>query len=400
MFTNLDLTLGRIWSRLGLGLLMVTAALAREPVVVESRSAPARDHVLFVGTEVMVRQDKGIVAVRRVEGRSVELADGSGKVVPVRRTSGLQLRPTTKVSTTQLQIDDLKVERCYSPAADPTREQMRNQMALQHYMADRMEAAEQGLRDASRPPDPNSQGGDPAPEAVVDASELALAELTNVMDLTSRGETFTASSGGPMNRRQEAQDFDALRLECMVSAPESLRDVQAVVVVRLSEEGQFSDISFPVTIGDVGPSPRRVSLVQAGIPPGHTVKETRLHLFVQTEEIPSNLSEKRYAVTAAEAREYLRLVHMDRHRGESASAEPAWSLMPASLLDRKDGHDLDFTVTVDLDERGQIVRMHDDLAVIPAQVREALNQMVFMPALREGVAVASTLTVNLAEFYQ
>ncbi len=373
---------------------------AAEPIVIGSRNAPARDHVLFVGTELMVRQEDGIVPVRRVEGRSVELADGSGKVVPVRLTSGLQLRPATKVSTTQLQIDDLKVERCFSPAADPHREQMRNQMALQHYMADRMEAAEQGLRDAARPPDPNSQGGDAASAAPVDASELALAELTSVMDLTSRGNTLTANSDRPMSRRQEALDFDALRLECTMSAPESLRDVQAVVVVRLSKEGEFSDISFPVTIGNVGTSPRRVSIMQAGIPPGYTVKDTRLHLFVQTEEFPSNLSEKRYAVTADEAREYLRLVHMDRYRGESAPAEPAWSLMPASLLDREDGHDLDFPVTVDLDERGQIVRVHDERAVIPAQVREALSQMVFMPALREGVAVASTLTVNLAEFYR
>ncbi len=44
--------------------------------------------------------------------------------------------------------------------------------------------------------------------------------------------------------------------------------------------------------------------------------------------------------------------------------------------------------------------MHDEVAVVPAHVRAILADMTFLPALRNGAAVAATVTVNLADFYR
>jgi hypothetical protein len=199
---------------------------------------------------------------------------------------------------------------------------------------------------------------------------------------------------------RKAPDYDALMLRGEISAPSMIRNVQAVVVVRLAKDGEFADISYTAAVGDVGPQPRRLEILRDGIPPGYEVKESRLHLFSQAEELPSTLSEKLYQITAAEAREYLRLVHLDLHRGENVPGRPAWPLVPPSFFGMMDGADIDYSVQVDLDEQGRLVRVRDDVAVVPAQVRSALEKMVFLPALENGVAVASTVTINPADFYR
>ncbi|WP_221029712.1 hypothetical protein [Actomonas aquatica] len=319
----------------------------------------------------------------------------------MRQTSGLRLKPTTKVSATDVTVADLKVERCFSPAADPTREQMRNQVALQDFAADRAAEAEMDLRRDATPADPNSVSADaPSAEQQMLISTDIFSAFVEAQQFQSDMWSVAASNGGLPGPARKAPEFDAVRLKFEVSSATPLKDVQGVVVVRFSKEGELSDISFTHKLGDIGPKPREIEIMRRGIPPGYEVKDSRLHLFLRAEELPTNLSEKRYAVTDEEAREYVRLAHLGEHRGETVSAAPAWSLIPRALLERENGADLDFPVQVDLDEKGRLIRLHDELAVIPPMVRDVVEEMVFVPALRDGEAVASTITVNPAEFFQ
>ncbi len=379
---------------------MFSLAAAAESIVIESRPAPVRDHVLYVGTELNVRVGKDLLPVRRIEDRTVRLE--SGERLKLRRSGGLQLRPLTKVSANDVKVEGLDVQRCYSPAADPTREQMRTQVEIQEYAASQASAAEVRLRRDVTPDDPNttpSPDGPSAEQQAIDSANLFSA-FSDAQGFESGIWSQAASSGRGPGPSRGLPDFDAVRLKFEVSSPSPMQDVQGVVVVRMIKDGELSDLSFTTAIGEVGPRPRNIDMVRSGIPPGYEIKTTRLHLFVGAEELPTNLSEKRYAVTTEEAFEYLRLAYMSEHRGEDVPAEPAWSMVPSVLLQRNDGRDLDFPVTVDIDDKGRLLRLHDEEAVIPVKVRDLVAQMYFVPALRDGEAVASTLTFNPASFFQ
>ena len=53
---------------------------------------------------------------------------------------------------------------------------------------------------------------------------------------------------------------------------------------------------------------------------------------------------------------------------------------------------------VSLDARGEIISLGDARQIVPAPVDAALRAMTFLPALENGQAVPSTLTVNPGEF--
>ncbi len=383
-------------------LLGVAVAGAVELPVIESRNAPPRDHVLFVGTAVSVLHEGVVVPVRRIRGRAVELDNGERTSLRLGESAGLQLQPTTRVSAAEVRILELAVERCFSPSADPNRRQLQNQLELQEYAAGRADAAESLLRKDAQPQNADA-GRSPdevrAQEKLLESGDI-MTGFSNSQQLAAELWSEATRTGPTSGPARPAPDFDAVRLRCMVSATVPLRDVQAVVVIRMAKAGEFADLSFAHTIGDIGTSPRPIEILRPGIPAGYAIKDSRLHLFVRTEEVPTNLSEKRFAVTAEEAREYLRLLHLDQYRGEDAAAEPAWSLVPPALLGREDGRDLDFPVTVDLDERGRLLGVHEEAVVVPAAVREVLGEIVFLPALREGVPVAASVTVNLADFFR
>ena len=112
------------------------------------------------------------------------------------------------------------------------------------------------------------------------------------------------------------------------------------------------------------------------------------------------MSEKHYQLTYAEAKEFLQLSHQGENRGNSLPAQPAWSLAPPALLGNRDLETYDFDVTVDLDDRGTVVGIHETDLIVPDPVKALVREMTFVPALENGLPVASTLTINPADFYR
>ena len=378
--------LGLLWS--------ATEAAAASPIVVESRDAPARDAVLFVGADLFVHHADGLVPVSSIEGRAVKLDTPEHERVEIRKTSGLQLRRATKVSAIDVKIEEWRTERQFSPQRNPTRQQMYDQLSLQGYAQDRAEEAQLSLKGSATPLDPQNPSNDET--AVQVAPDVAFGQLSNVLNL----DTLAAQTAPRSPTDLDASEFDALALSFEISSARALHDVNAVVVVRVSTEGQIHDVSFVQDIGKVDPKPRKLTITRAGMPLGFEVLETRIHLFAHGEEVPTNRSEKRYALTADEAREYLRLLHLDRNRGATVAAAPAWSLAPAALFALADAQSVDFPVEVDLDATGRVVSIRDSALIVPEHVRELVRQLVFVPALQNGLPVASTLRVNPAAFFE
>ena len=69
--------------------LLTALGLDAEPRSVNSRSAEPREHHLFVGAELFVRQGEDLVTVERIKGDSARLQSEIPEYVPLRKTSGI-----------------------------------------------------------------------------------------------------------------------------------------------------------------------------------------------------------------------------------------------------------------------------------------------------------------------
>ncbi|MDB4384797.1 hypothetical protein N9Z12_01975, partial [Opitutaceae bacterium] len=92
--------------RLTVLFLLAAPGLDAEPRSVNSRVAEPREHHLFVGAELFVRQGEDLVTVKRIKGDSARLDLELPEYVPLRKTSGLHWRMVTKVSGVKADIED------------------------------------------------------------------------------------------------------------------------------------------------------------------------------------------------------------------------------------------------------------------------------------------------------
>ena len=373
----------------------MTAAPAASPLVVQSQDAPVRDHQLFVGVDLVLNHEAKMVNVRKIEDKKALLDTPDRQVIALRNSGGLQWKMATKVSATSATIDGLKSDRVHSPYKNSVLKQMRDNQAIQDFVQDQIEKRDASVRESMRPA--GSPSADAMAQEEIDASVAAtMAEIGDFQNLGNVSDRATNSA----NPDGVVSPFDAVRLSFMISSPTPIADAYVVAILRVTVEGAIHDTSFYRQIGPVDANPRKVKFMQAGMPEGFEIQDVRVHLYWQGEEIPSNLSEKHYAVTAEEAKTYVQLDHLGRHRGQSVPASPVWSIVPPALLAAESASAYDLPVTVELDAEGQLVGIRSANMIVPANIRAIVEQMTFVPALEKGKGVPSTLTVNPAGFFK
>ena len=142
-----------------------------------------------------------------------------------------------------------------------------------------------------------------------------------------------------------------------------------------------------------------MTLVQQDLPAGVEIKETEIYLFSRGEEIPTNLSPRHMRITRAEAQEFVKLSHLGDHAKGTVPARAVWALTPKTLLAAKDPVRFQHPVEVALDDEGAVLAIRDEGALVPDVVKDVINEMTFAPAIEKGSPVASTIMVNLADFF-
>jgi len=372
---------------------ILTTLVATPQQVVRSQQSPVKDHQLFVGVDLVVKHDEELVGVRKIENKNALLDNPAREVISLRDSDGLQWRLATKVSATSAKIDLFKSKRVLSPAKNPVLTQLRDGQALQDFVSDQVAQREQAIRDVIR-------SGGATPTADAQTEEVVEAEVANLVGEIDGFRALGDSSDRATNSPHAKMGFDAVQFSFEISSPTPIADAYVVAILRITVEGEFRDTSFYRHIGRVDESPRKVKFLQAGLPSDYEIKEARVHLYWQGEEIPTNFSEKNYAVTSTEAKTFLQMDHLGRHRYDSAAASPAWSMVPPALLAAENSAEYDLPVTVELDAEGQLVAIQSSHVIVPDRVRAIVEQMTFLPAVERGKGIPSTLTVNPADFFK
>lgn len=377
----------------------LTILPAATPPVVQSQPAPVRDHQLFVGVDLVMPYEKALVNVRKIEDKKAQLDTPTRDEVSLRDSDGLQWRLATKISATSAKIDAFKSKPVLSPAKNPALKQMRDKQALRSYIQTETEARDAALLNSMRQGSPDASIGlaqsvqaseNPDPEsAMMDA-------VAAIDQMEALGRDFERATDLPY----ASEGFDAVQFSFEISSPTPIADAYVVALLRIAIDGNFHDTSFYRQIGRVDEKPRKVKFMQTGLPSGYEIKDARVHLYWRGEEIPTNMSEKNYTVTASEAKMYLQTDYLSRHRYDSMPASPAWSMVPPALLAAQGPADYDLPVTVEIDAEGELVAIQSGNMIVPDRIRTIVEQMTFLPAVEKGKGVASTLRVNPADFFK
>ena len=380
--------------------ILAAMGLSAEPRSVNSRSVAPREHHLFVGAELFVRQGEDLVTVERIKGDAARLDTELPEYVSLRKTSGLHWRLVTKVSGVKAEIEDFDADPFSSQELRDFAEQASTQSYLDNQQnmmnASQSQMMERGaeLSSAVQSDDPDIRG--PAEQELA-TLELQMSDLTdsmsaieNIMESTQMGD-FGGGEGYPP---------DALEISFKIASPTPIASAYVFISIRVEREGRISDTSFYRHLNDIGPKPRKVRFTRDGFPTGFEIKGTKIHLFSYGEEIATNHSEKHYQLTYEEAKEFLHLSHMGENRRETVPAKTAWSLAPKPLLASKNHQSFDFPLQIDLDAAGQVVAIGGNGSIVPDHVRALIDELTFFPALENGTPVASSLMVNPADFYK
>lgn len=386
--------------------LLPPIALTAQNVVKEVNSA-VRDHHIFVGVELFVETDGEMTPVSKLEGDKVVVRDAAGQRVEVTNPTAFRWRLTPKVAPRSVKIGQIDAHAAYAPGSDPSREWTSDQVELMDYYTDRVSIAEQAIRRADVGPPavagsapPGGMGGPPPTAPDVDYTAIAMDSFEQASNSLSQM-THSRFNAGPGTGKDEPQ-YDAIQMNFQVSSPAPIADASVLVLNRIRKaDGQMVDTNFYGAIGSIGREPRIVQLLQPGLAPGFEVLTTEIHVFNQGEELPTNYSERHMPLTAEEARQFEIMSHLAEHRGETVPAAVAWSLAPDELRSAQNATAYDFPATVSLDADGRPLNIAAaGQGILPPNIKAILQGLTYLPALDQGEPVATTLHVNVADYFR
>lgn len=361
---------------------------ASEPTTVHSRNAPESNYRLYVGLDVEVLHDRDYHRVADFRKNQVKLGD---QMVGVQDVANIRGVHETKLARFPVSLTEIDTERMKGNVEDASRV-LREQAALTDYASNRRSSLLASLNETI---DPAAGAGDRDPGMAFDR---AMAEN---QDFAAQADQFTSSQYvSDQLPGQPADEFNTLKISAKVSSPIPVPDVYMAGTARIrAEETGYHDIILLHYLGDIGPEPSTFTVLKGDLPPNFEVVESKIYLYRDGRELVSNESAKQFELSRNEVLEYLTLTQQGNHRGATLDPSPAWELAPAKLISAPSPELYDHSVTVNVDENGQVTEIASS-GVIPSHVEEVVGSLLFFPALDQGRPVAGVAHVNLREFFE
>ncbi len=374
---------------------------AAEPAAVkhvESTDFAIRDHQLFVGLDLFVADQGESLPVVTIENDTLWVETAPGVIEPRSIEQGFRWRKEAKVAPVAVELSELKNTPVLSVVANPEFERESQQASLMEYLTTRQAMADRELRylDAKI----KNAGGEGGGQAT--AQEMTAKAFAGIADSSTQLQRYQTQ----VRREQggfdgNAANFDGLVHTFTVSAPQPIADAYAVILVRIRDkEDQLLDYNYTRAIGPIGPDPREISVSQFDFPAGFELLNTEIYLYSRGHELATSQSERRVPLTADEARQFAVELRRAETREDSAPAAVVWALAPAALRAAEDPAPFDHPVTVHVDADGNYAGIDPAAnAVVPPQVRNVVESLVYLPPVEGGEAVAGRLVVNPADYF-
>jgi hypothetical protein len=360
--------------------------------------APPKDHVLFVGTDLAVKQDGQYYRVIRATKDALLIERDHG-VTEMRRFDGAEIRVTrgVKLSNLSATIDKLRTDSVDRAAARAQFDAMHEQIMLTdqaNTTADRLHG--EMIRAGSVAVDPNAAMGSAA--ASVEANKAATtAAYVNALPALESNVSAASTFFFEKTQRSETAEV-ALSFE--LSSPEPIENAYLVVVANYTAGDKITRHISARELKRIDRRPRRVELIHPASISGLEFKNFAIGLYASGQEIATNLSEKRMPLTKDQAFQFFLIDYLSKHPGATTPPTPMVMIPRAEFRGQIDKTHSSQPIFATVDKSGTVIAMSTDEAgaqKLPASVQSALQNVRFMPALKNGTPVDGRVKVTLAE---
>ena len=382
----------------GLGFLTLAGPRASAAI------AGPKDHVLFVGTDLAVKEGGAFYQVVGATRDALKI-EKDHRLENVRLDQGASVRISkgVKLSNLSATIGNLRTDSVDRVAAKAQLAAMRTMMVMTDMASDSEDSLQSGIILAD-------QGTSINPDLTFDPKgtrEWIASVRGGARDAYSNGipDLHRMADEGSTHLRESLarKGEPEVELTFDVSSPEPIEHPYLIVVANYASEAKPDQIARQVSaraFDKIGQHARHVTMSHAASLNGLPFKKFDIALFAGGQEVATNLSEKRMPLTTDEAYQFFFIDYLSAHKG--ATLPPAPMLMvPRSEFRREAAKaDANQPIYATLDQSGKVLAMSADKAgteKLPAAVESALHNVRFMPALSKGVPVAGKVRVTLAQ---
>ena len=364
-------------------------------------------YTVFMGVDLELEHQKSLYRVEDVAGSYfVVRINGKEEMIPTRDGSArMRIDNSLKLAGTPLKLDDLKVERTYTPERDPHRQFQKEaasasgQEALQGYSEVQVKIAAGNLAMVTSNP-----SATPTQIAVAqDALDRALSNQYN--SYYNMGSDL--NSAGYHEQQLEIElakeNFDAIEVSLHIVSPIPLDDPYILVIARIHERdekpGVLRNWIFAQKLDPIEAKPRKVYIKQGGFPIGYTIEDYQVRVYNHGREIPTNYSPKRVDLTRDQAQQYVLIDHLAAHKNDTIPAVPVFGEAPADLKTRLLAGEYSSPFYVKVDANGNALGTFTDKdctnAADDPYVQSFVANVLFAPALDKGKPVAGVAHLRL-----
>ena len=384
------------------GLCMVLASVSSgAPAGVE---AEARTHTLFMGADFDVQSNKVFHRVRDVSGGSFVIkVNGEEVLVPMNQAPvEFRIQQSLKLTEHSATIGDLKGERAYSPANDPVKKFVHEQPGGASHL--QSSQAAMGSTMAQRDLGIAKSSGSPANIVAQVQQQANSASASYSSALSAEGSDFNNVGFYSAKLQEELAKklFDAMDVTFEVASPQPLNSPYVVIVAQYRERDERPGIAhnwiYARTLEPIDSKPRKVRLLQGGLPPGFELLNFKLHLYDRGQELATNVADKRVPLTRDEAFLYLKIDYVSSHKEATLPPTAAMGKLPADLRSRLTSAQFAHTFFVKVSKDGLPGEVFLDEACAQkaddSYLLAVIRDIRFNPALDKGRAVDGVARLN------
>ena len=396
-------------------LLFFAAFLALAPsapaAAPDATAAEPKTHTLFMGADLDVQFKKDYYRVHDVSGDSFRVMAG-GKELAVPMNEGpinLKVQQSLKLTDSSATIANLKGERAYTSANDPTKKFMRQQPGTSGYDSTYMEDGNALFL--------STLAGPAASVGPVHGSEAG--GIGNIGAMAARAQGTASAAGGDrysefnsmgayvskMQQELAQELFDAMEVTFEVSSEKPLNNPYVLLIARFHERdakpGASRNWIYAKALAPIDQKPRKVRIMQGGFPEGFELEKFQVHLYDHGLELATNVAERRVPLTRDEAFQYVLIDYTSQHKGASLPATPAMGKLPTDLRTRLGSGQLTqfFFVKVSKDGLPGETFIDESCShkVEDPYLQSVIRDIRFNPALDKGQPVEGIARLRFAD---
>jgi hypothetical protein len=429
---------------------LVLNCAASPQATAEVSSAP-KDHVLFVGTDLAVKEGKEFYHVVGAKKDTLQVAKGH-RISEVRLGQGANIRVSrgVKLSNLSATISNIQTESVDRVSARAQLAAMQSAMALDDNARDQEDRLHGNMMMLSavaidpQPDRPNmrayiSRGNLDAMQASASASYIgALPDLDRMSSAASTlltqnqmrvdpiddeitldasalpglkllggsdvgGSGISGSTSNSLSQGNVSTSTAEVELTFEVSSPAQLEHAYIVVVANYGSSSKPDQVARQIStkqFGHIDSHPQRVKMKHAASINGLPFKRFDMGLYANGQEVATNLSEKRLALTSDQAFQFFLLDYLSTHKGATLPPTPLLMTPRSEFRQQVEKIDGKQKIYANVDKMGKVLGISADPAGIqplPAALESPLRNVRFMPALEKGAPVDGRVEVTLGQ---